>query len=70
MLFYTPKSCGIRIESLAYVKKSKFAGYITFEVLTYVSTDEKLVNFKMLTQHEANWLKNYNKKCNEIFNRT
>lgn len=66
--FYKSKSYGIRIENLVYIKKSKFTSYLAFEVLTYVPIDEKLVNFKLLTKKEADWLKNYNKKCYEIFN--
>jgi Xaa-Pro aminopeptidase len=68
--FYKPKDYGIRIENLAYIKKANFSGYLTFEVLTYVHIDYKLINFDMLTNDEANWVKNYNLKCNEIFNNT
>ena len=68
--FYKPKYYGIRIENLAYIKKAKFPGYLTFEALTYVPIDLKLVDFNILTKDEADWLKNYNKKCDEIFNHT
>jgi Xaa-Pro aminopeptidase len=64
--FYKPKHYGIRIENLAYIKKSKFPGYLTFEALTYVPIDAKLVDHKMLTRDETDWLLNYNRKCSEI----
>lgn len=68
--FYKPKHYGIRIENLAYVKKSEIPGYLAFEALTYVPIDTKLVDLDILTEDEAAWLENYNMKCNEIFNNT
>jgi Xaa-Pro aminopeptidase len=64
--FYKIKCYGIRIENLAYVKKSNFAGYLTFEVLTYVPIDNQLIDFNMLTEAETIWVKKYDKKCYEI----
>lgn len=65
--FYKPKKYGIRIENLAYIKKStKLKGYLEFEVLTKVPIEENLVDFSLLTDKEKNWLKQYNKNCSNL----
>jgi Xaa-Pro aminopeptidase len=58
--FYKEGEYGIRIESLAYVKKAKKSGYLEFVVLTKVPIDEKLVDFNLLTPQEKEWLQEYN----------
>jgi Xaa-Pro aminopeptidase len=54
---------GIRIENLVYVKKSK--DKLMFEDLTLVPIDKKLIDEKLLTISEKNWLNKYHQK---VFN--
>ena len=65
--FYKPGEYGIRIENLAYVKKHKTPGYLSFEVLTFIIIDENLIDFTMLTDQEIQWVRSYNKRCHEVF---
>jgi Xaa-Pro aminopeptidase len=65
--FYKTKKYGIRIENLAYIKKStRLKGYLEFEVLTKVPIETELVDFSLLTDKEQNWLNNYNADCNNL----
>ena len=65
--FYKAKKYGIRIENLAYIKKStKFRGYLEFELLTKVPIDVDLVDFNLLDKHEQEWLIKYNFECNNL----
>ncbi|MBP9791981.1 MAG: aminopeptidase P family protein [Rickettsiales bacterium] len=65
--FYKTKKYGIRIENLAYIKKStRLKGYLEFEVLTKVPIETQLVDFSLLTTEEKNWLNNYNEDCNNL----
>jgi Xaa-Pro aminopeptidase len=65
--FYKTRAYGIRIENLAYVAKHEISGYLSFRVLTYVPIDESLIDHRMLSDSERQWVMEYNKKCNEIF---
>ena len=55
--FYKKGKFGIRIENLVYVKKNKKK--LFFENLTLAPIDKELINFKLLSQHEQNYLLNY-----------
>ena len=55
--FYKKDEFGIRIENLIYVKK--YGKKLFFENLTLAPIDKELINFKLLNQHEQNYLFNY-----------
>ena len=55
--FYKKNKFGIRIENLVYVKKIK--GKIFFENLTLAPIEKDLINFKLLTKIEKNYLFKY-----------
>ena len=55
--FYEENSFGIRIENLVYIKKEK--NNLKFENLTFAPIDIDLVNFKLLTKSEKNYLFKY-----------
>ena len=52
--YYKEKSFGIRIENLVYVKKRN--NNLFFENLTLAPIDKDLINFKLLTKNEKNYL--------------
>ena len=58
--YYKKNQFGIRIENLVYVKKSK--GKLKFEDLTLVPIDKKLIEEKLLTSFEKNWLNKYHQR--------
>ena len=55
--YYKENKYGIRIENLIYVKKK--SNKIFFENLTMVPIDIDLINFKILTPDEKNYLFKY-----------
>jgi Xaa-Pro aminopeptidase len=55
--FYKEGYFGIRIENLVYVKKTNKKIY--FENLTFAPMEKNLINFKMLSQNEKNYLFKY-----------
>ena len=55
--YYKEKSFGIRIENLVYVRKNN--NNLLFENLTLVPIDKDLINFKLLTNNEKNYLFSY-----------
>ena len=56
--FYQKGKFGIRLENMIYVKKFKNKTY--FKNLTMVPFDKELINFKLLTKKEKDYLINYN----------
>ena len=56
--FYQKGKFGIRLENMIYVKKFKNKTY--FKNLTMVPFDKELINFKILTKKEKDYLINYN----------
>jgi Xaa-Pro aminopeptidase len=56
--YYKKNKFGIRIENLMYVKKNNNKLY--FENLTLAPIDNDLINFKLLTNNEKNYLLKYN----------
>ena len=55
--YYKKNHFGIRIENLVYVKKDK--NKLKFEDLTLVPIDKTLIEKKLLTTFEKNWLNDY-----------
>ena len=58
--YYKKGKFGIRLENMVYVKKFKNNMY--FKNLTMVPFDKELINFKLLSKREKNYLINYNLK--------
>lgn len=56
--YYIPNKYGIRIENLMYVNKQE-NGFLSFTQLTCVPYDKRLINTKMLTNDEIEWINNY-----------
>ncbi len=56
--YYQKGKFGIRLENMIYVKKFKNKTY--FKNLTMVPFDKELINFKLLTKKEIDYLINYN----------
>ena len=56
--FYKEGRYGIRLENMIYVKREK--NNMFFKNLTLVPFDKNLINFKLLTKNEKNYLINYN----------
>lgn len=65
--YYKNGEYGIRCENvLAVVDRPNYEGsMLSFEVLTMVPFDLKLINSKMLSATEKEWLNNYHKKIRE-----
>ena len=55
--YYKTNKYGIRIENLVYVKKLN--KNLSFENLTMAPIEKDLINFKLLTIHEKNYLFRY-----------
>ena len=55
--FYKENEFGIRIENLVYIKKEK--NNLKFENLTFAPIDIDLINFRLLTKTEKNYLFKY-----------
>ena len=55
--FYKKNKFGIRIENLIYVKRKN--GINFFQNLTYAPIEKDLINYKLLTKIEKNYLFKY-----------
>ena len=55
--YYHNNNYGIRIENLIYIDKSK--NNLIFRNLTLAPIDLKMINFKLLTKKEKDYLFNY-----------
>lgn len=68
--YYKAGEFGIRIENLVLVIDAKIDGsegkYLTFETLTHVPLDRRLVDKSMLTDREIAWWNDYHAKTREI----
>ncbi|MBX7527972.1 aminopeptidase P family protein [Qipengyuania vesicularis] len=68
--YYKPGEYGIRIENLVLVVDAKVEGsegkYLTFETLTHVPLDRRLVDKAILTDREIAWWNSYHAKTREI----
>ncbi len=58
--YYEPGKFGIRIENLLNVRKKN--GKMIFNNLTVAPIDKSLINKKMLSKREINWLNSYHRK--------
>ena len=58
--YYEKNNFGIRIENLIYVKKVRQKKY--FDNLTMAPIDKELIDIKILSLDEKNWLNKYHKK--------
>ncbi|XP_077205793.1 xaa-Pro aminopeptidase 1 [Paroedura picta] len=70
--YYEDGSFGIRIENVVLVvpAKTKYnfsnRGSLTFEPLTLVPIQTKMIHTHLLTAKECNWMNDYHKKCREV----
>lgn len=62
--YYKEGAYGIRIENLVFVQESKVGGgkFLEFETLTLCPIDLRLVEPKLLTEAERDWLNAYHKR--------
>ncbi|XP_035686168.1 xaa-Pro aminopeptidase 1-like isoform X2 [Branchiostoma floridae] len=69
--YYEDGQFGIRLETLAMVKeadtKYNFNGrtYLTFEPVTLVPFQEKMIKFDMMNENQLTWLNDYHRKVRE-----
>ena len=68
--YYKPGAYGIRIENLVLVVDAQIEGsegkYLTFETLTHVPLDRRLVDKSLLTEREIAWWDTYHAKTRDI----
>ncbi|MBT8427776.1 MAG: aminopeptidase P family protein [Erythrobacter sp.] len=68
--YYKPGEYGIRIENLVLVVDAQIEGsegkYLTFETLTHVPLDRRLVDKDLLTEREIAWWNDYHAKTRAI----
>ncbi|PKU33917.1 xaa-pro aminopeptidase 1 [Limosa lapponica baueri] len=70
--YYEDGSFGIRIENVVLVIPAetkynfKNRGSLTFEPLTLVPIQTKMIDVNLLTQKECNWVNDYHRKCREV----
>ena len=60
--YYKKGVYGIRIENLEFVKEKANKNFLCFENLTRVPLELNLINKRMLSSFEINWINNYHKK--------
>ncbi|XP_067656782.1 xaa-Pro aminopeptidase 1-like [Haliotis asinina] len=70
--YYEDGNFGVRIESLVLVVKAdtkynfKKKGFLTFEPITLVPIQTKLIDPSLLTEQEIDWLNEYHMRCREV----
>ncbi|XP_020843647.1 xaa-Pro aminopeptidase 1 isoform X2 [Phascolarctos cinereus] len=70
--YYEDGSFGIRIENVVLVVSTKTKynfnnrGSLTFDPLTLVPIQTKMIDVDLLTQKECDWLNDYHKTCREV----
>ncbi|KAI3352959.1 hypothetical protein L3Q82_019532 [Scortum barcoo] len=70
--YYEDGSFGIRIENVVLVIQAmpkynyRKRGSLTFEPLTLVPIQVKMMNTELLTQKERDWVNEYHRKCREV----
>ncbi|NWR69432.1 XPP1 aminopeptidase, partial [Centropus unirufus] len=70
--YYEDGSFGIRIENVVLVIPAetkynfKNRGSLTFEPLTLVPIQTKMIDVNLLTHKERNWVNDYHQKCREV----
>ncbi|KMS64549.1 hypothetical protein BVRB_019150, partial [Beta vulgaris subsp. vulgaris] len=69
--YYETGKFGIRIENVMLIKSTETehnfgsAGWMTFETVTMVPIQKKLINVSLLSPSELEWLNNYHQECLE-----
>ncbi|KAK6178613.1 hypothetical protein SNE40_013364 [Patella caerulea] len=70
--FYQDGEFGIRIESLILVQKAdtkynfRKKGFLTFETITPVPIQTKMIDPSLLTEQEINWLNDFHSFCQQV----
>ncbi|KAL3865143.1 hypothetical protein ACJMK2_006764 [Sinanodonta woodiana] len=70
--YYEDGKFGVRIENCVLVIKAetkfnfKDKGFLTFEPITLVPIQTKMINPSLLTQKEIDWVNDYHAKCRDI----
>ncbi|KAH9619266.1 hypothetical protein KSS87_008030 [Heliosperma pusillum] len=70
--YYEDGNFGIRLENVLIVKEANTTfnfgdkGYLEFEHITWAPYQHKLIDLKLLTPEEINWVNMYHSKCREI----
>lgn len=70
--YYEDEKFGIRLENIELVVKAKTPynyknrGFLTFETVTLVPIQTKLLDVSLLTDHEIEYLNNYHARCSKI----
>ncbi|XP_052772140.1 xaa-Pro aminopeptidase 1-like [Mya arenaria] len=70
--YYEDGKFGCRIENLVLVvkKETKYnfreKGFLTFEPITLVPIQQKMIEASLLTQEEIDWLNEYHTRCREV----
>lgn len=64
--YYKINHFGIRIENLMYVKKNSESNYLEFENLTLVPYAKELIDYKILSKDEKDYIKKYNQKIKQL----
>ena len=70
--YYQDGEFGIRIENLVHIVKAETPhnfrdrGYLTFDDLTVVPIQQKMIDPKLLSQDEINYINQYHQKCLDL----
>ncbi|KNA20979.1 hypothetical protein SOVF_047320 [Spinacia oleracea] len=70
--YYEDGNFGIRLENVLIVNEANIKfnfgdrGYLEFEHITWAPYQHKLIDLKLLTPEEINWVNIYHSKCREI----
>ncbi len=60
--YYLQNSFGIRIENCLLVVESEFQNFFTFENLTLVPYDKKLMDFSLMSRFDIEYVNEYHKR--------
>lgn len=60
--YYCPNHFGIRLENLLLVKQAKYPKFLSFETLTLVPFDQKIIDPLALNDEEKKWLNCYHER--------
>ncbi len=70
--YYQDGDFGIRLENLVRIVKAdtphnfRKRGYLTFEDLTLVPIQQKMIDPHLLSRDEVNYINNYHQKCRDV----
>jgi Xaa-Pro aminopeptidase len=67
--YYKQNAYGIRLENLISVKQSNHKNFLEFETLTQVPFDKNLIDKKLLTKDELQWINSYHKNIFDLFSK-